>query len=374
MWGSRSKRLSNRGDFVQTQGLPDASQWRRHMTWWRRKGLSMPLMLYCRANAHERFSNNKWQQVFAPININITCTSIRFWRQQVTSTLVDLKHGCQVLIALPSEKTRLENLASTQTISRHNLTTHGSYNGCAPPGLPPICAFMVEKWLGVAYPSCARPSCHFVSFTSVGLHTHIPAWNWNGSGLKPLSVVWPRWSRSACQLGVLFRLSQARLSVEKRQEAHETQPADSGNFLRGFRASSTGELPAPSTLILDLQWSLSKALFIRKISELTCLWTLHPTSNTRHVKLQCPNTSPSASGAGSSAEWRQQGNEQFGLDYCHDSLEHRLSSKTTFCQPRLFAAYFTSPSGAIGVVLSYISYLLPWMGQAFDNKVTNQSV
>ena len=82
-------------------------------------------------------SNNK-----SPININITCTSILFWRQQVTSTLVDLKHGCQVLIAFPSEKTRLENLASTQTISRHNLTgCHGSYNGCAPPGLPPICAF-----------------------------------------------------------------------------------------------------------------------------------------------------------------------------------------------------------------------------------------
>lgn len=144
MRGSRSERLSNWGDFFQTQGLPNASQWRRHMTWWRRKGLSMPLMSYRRANAHERFSNNKWQQVIAPININITCTSMLFWRQQVTSTLVDLKHGCQVLIAFPSEKTRLENLASTQTISRQNLTwcsTHGSYNGCAPPGLPPICAF-----------------------------------------------------------------------------------------------------------------------------------------------------------------------------------------------------------------------------------------
>ena len=118
---------------------------------------------------------------------------------------------------------------------------------------------------------------------------------------------------------------------------------------------------------------MSKALFVRKISERTCLWTLHPTSNTRHVKLQCPNTSPSASGA-CSAEWRQQGNGQFGLNYRHDSLEHQLSSKTTFCQLRLFAAYFISLSGAIGVILSYNSYLLPWMGQAFDNKVMNQSV
>ena len=44
----------------------------------------------------------------------------------------------------------------------------------------------------------------------------------------------------------------------------------------------------------------------------------------------------------------------FGLYYCHDSPEHQVSSKSTFCEPRLVAAHFMSQRGFI--VFSNVFY------------------
>ena len=46
----------------------------------------------------------------------------------------------------------------------------------------------------------------------------------------------------------------------------------------------------------------------------------------------------------------------FGLYYCHDSPEHQVSSKSTFCELRLVAAHFMSQRGFI--VFSNVLYVL----------------
>ena len=98
-------------------------------------------------------------------------------------------------------------------------------------------------------------------------------------------------------------------------------------------------------------------------------------------------TSPSSGSSSSSSSSRSHQQPQqkwqahknvvllFGLYYCHDSPEHQVSSKSTFCELRLVAAHFMSQRGFIVFSNVFIRLIvLSWMGQAFTNKVLNQKV
>ena len=94
---------------------------------------------------------------------------------------------------------------------------------------------------------------------------------------------------------------------------------------------------------------------------------------------------PTSPSSGSSSRSHQQPQQKwqahtnvvllFGLYYCHDSPEHQVSSKSTFCELRLVAAHFMSQRGFIVFSNVFIRLIvLSWMGQAFTNKVLNQTV